>query len=740
MIVFVMFSWIVNSQNDVGQTLKGKVTDSQNRPIEDAYIYNKSTNRHAHSNMNGNFSLENNFLGDTIQIGIIGYKTYEFPLNESHLKEVTNIRLETKRVELEELIIGKEKDALLSIVMVDLKANPVNSSQEILRKVPGLFIGQHAGGGKAEQIFLRGFDVDHGTDVSINVDVMPVNMVSHAHGQGYSDLHFLIPETIQKIDFGKGPYYGDKGDFNTAGYVDFSTKTSLEKSKVSLEVGDFNSQRLLAMFNVFENAENSDGYIAFEHLRSDGFFESSQDFRRTNVFAKYTTKIKETDKLSLTASHFTSDWTASGQIPQREVDNGNITRFGAIDNTEGGNTSRSNLNVQHIKSLANNSTLKTNAFFSQYDFELYSNFTFFLDNPIDGDQIRQKENRSIYGLNSTYISTKNYENSKVKYTAGIGFRYDDVNDIELSNTKNRSEVLNRIQLGDVNQLNAYSFFNADFEFGDFEITTAARLDYFNFQYTDRLQGNEQLSESELIISPKLNLTYNFTDDFQLYAKTGIGFHSNDTRVVLQQNTNKFLPRAYGFDLGSIWKPTKNLIVNAALWYLLSEEELVYVGDAGIVEPSGESRRRGIDFGIRYQLTDWLYLDSDITWTHARSLEETSGNDYIPLAPDFTYSGGISMIDFHGFSGGIQMRYLDNRPANEDNSLVAKGYFVTDFNINYTVKNLEFGIAIENLFDVEWNETQFATTSQLQNELNPVTEIHFTPGTPLFVKARVAFSF
>ena len=210
--------------------------------------------------------------------------------------------------------------------------------------------------------------------------------------------------------------------------------------------------------------------------------------------------------------------------------------------------------------------------------------------------------------------------------------------------------------------------------------------------------------------------------------------------MLQQNTNKFLPRAYGFDLGSIWKPTNNLIVNAALWYLLSEEELVYVGDAGIVEPSGESRRRGIDFGIRYQLTDWLYFDSDITWTHARSLEQTSGNDYIPLAPDFTYSGGISMIDFHGFSGGLQMRYLDNRPANEDNSLVAKGYFVTDFNINYTVKNLEFGIAIENLFDVEWNETQFATTSQLQNELNPVTEIHFTPGTPLFAKARVAFSF
>ena len=728
------------SQDNKGRAFKGKVTDSENNPIEDAYIYNKSANKHAHSNAQGKFSLEKSFLGDSIQIGLLGHETYEFSLQSVHFKKPLNIQLKTKRVELEELIIGKEEDALLSIITVDLKANPVNSSQEVLRKVPGLFIGQHAGGGKAEQIFLRGFDIDHGTDVSINVDGMPVNMVSHAHGQGYSDLHFLIPETIQKIDFGKGPYYGDKGDFNTAGYVDFSTKSILDKSKVSLEVGDFNSQRLLTMFNLFENAENSDAYIAFEHLRSDGFFESSQDFRRTNIFSKYTTQWKETDRVSISASHFTSAWNASGQIPQREVDNGNITRFGAIDDTEGGNTSRSNINIQHTKSLADNRTLKTDAFYSKYDFELYSNFTFFLEDPINGDQIRQKENRSIYGFNSTLISTKNYENSSVKYKMGIGFRYDDVNDVELSHTKNRSEGLNRIQLGDVNQLNAYSFLNADIELGDFEILTALRLDYFNFQYTDQLQANQDLSENELIVNPKLNLVYNFTDDFQLYLKSGIGFHSNDTRVVLQQNTSKFLPRAYGVDFGSIWKPSKNLILNSAVWYLLSEEELVYVGDAGVVEPSGKSRRYGLDFGLRYQITDWLYLDSDITWTHARSLEEVSGNNYIPLAPDFTYTGGISMIDFHGFSGGIQMRYLDNRPATEDNSLVAKGYFVTDFNVNYTVNDFEFGIAIENIFDVAWNETQFATTSQLQNELNPVTEIHFTPGTPLFAKARVAFSF
>lgn len=731
-----MISFAVNAQS----TFKGRVLDTDNIPVEDAYIYNKSTLQHAHSNANGFFSLENTSVGDRIQIGLLGFRTYELSIKPIDLKEVNSIQLETERVTLDELVIENNKDILSSVILVDLRANPVKSSQEVLRKIPGLFIGQHAGGGKAEQIFLRGFDVDHGTDVSINVDGMPVNMVSHAHGQGYSDLHFLIPETIQKIDFGKGPYEVTQGDFVTAGYVNFATKEQLEKNQINLEIGDFNSQRLLAMFNLLESPKNSSLYSAFEHVRNDGPFQSVQNFRRTNMFSKFSTRFKNYDKLSLQASYFTSEWTASGQIPQRAVDSGLIGRFGAIDDTEGGNTSRFNLRGEYISSLGEKGSLKTQAFYSYYDFELYSNFTFFLDDPVNGDQIRQKEQRSLFGINSVFSTELNSESVDIDYKLGVGLRGDIVNDNELSKTKNRTEVLERVQLGDIRQINAHTFVDSDIEFDAFSINLGARLDYFGFVYEDQLQSNQKRSDQEFLINPKLNLRYELSSNAQLYLKSGIGFHSNDTRLVTQQNIANFLARAYGVDFGTILKPAKKLVINTALWYLFSEEELVYVGDAGIVEPSGKSRRYGLDFGFRYQLTDWLYLDSDITWTHARSIEEISGNDFIPLAPDFTYTGGISVIDFDGFSGGLQMRYLDKRPANEDNSIEARGYFISDLNVNYRWKQFTLGLTIENLFDSEWNEAQFATTSQLQNETVPVSELHFTPGTPFYARMNLRYNF
>ena len=736
LLLLLMMTLVIHSQ----ETFKGHILDSNNVPIEDAYIYNKSTFQHAHSNAGGFFSLENTSVGDSIQIGLLGYKTFEFSVEAMNLKEVNSIQLETKRITLEELVIENNKDLLSSVILVDLKANPVKSSQEVLRRVPGLFIGQHAGGGKAEQIFLRGFDVDHGTDVSIQVDGMAVNMVSHAHGQGYSDLHFLIPETVQKIDFGKGPYNTSQGDFATAGYVNFVTKERLEKNQIKLEIGDFNSQRLIAMFNLLESPEKSSFYSAIEHVRTDGPFESEQDFRRTNLFSKYTTRFKNYDKLSFQASYFTSEWTASGQIPQRAVDSGLIGRFGAIDDTEGGNTARFNLRGEYISALGEKGSLKTQAFYSYYDFELYSNFTFFLDDPVNGDQIRQKERRSLFGASSVFSTELNSEKINADLKVGVGFRGDVVNDNELSKTKNRTEVIEQIQLGDIRQLNANAFVDSDIEFGEFSINLGARLDYFLFAYKDQLQANVKRSDQELLISPKLNLGYELSDNAQLYLKSGIGFHSNDTRLVTQQNIDNFLAKAYGVDLGTVLKPVKNLVLNTALWYLFSEEELVYVGDAGIVEPSGKSRRYGWDFVLRYQLTDWLYLDSDITWTHARSIEEVSGNDFIPLAPDFTYTGGISMINFHGFSGGLQMRYLDKRPANEDNSIEARGYFMTDFNLSYQWKQFTLGLTIENLFDSDWNEAQFATTSQLQNETVPVTELHFTPGTPFYARMNLQYQF
>ncbi|MCB0382893.1 MAG: TonB-dependent receptor plug domain-containing protein [Psychroserpens sp.] len=722
------------------QELRGKIVNDLNQPLEAAYIYNLSSESHTHSSEDGVFILTNTKVGDSIKIGLLGYQSQQLVLDDSHFKMMLVV-LNEKSYQLDELVITEELNAMSTISRLDLKTSPVNSSQEILRKVPGLIIGQHAGGGKAEQLFLRGFDVDHGTDVSISVDGMPVNMVSHAHGQGYSDLHFLIPETVQNIDFGKGPYYAQQGDFNTAGYVGFSTKDYLRDSQISLTVGDFNTMRTLGLFNLLENNKHENAYLAAEYIATDGPFESPQNFNRLNLFGKYVMFSPDNSKLSLTTSHFTSRWDASGQIPQREVDNGNITRFGAIDDTEGGQTERTNLNVEFSKYISDDVRFKTNAYYSNYNFELFSNFTFFLEDPVNGDQIKQKEERHIFGVNSVISKTAYLGKTLVNIDAGLGLRHDIINDIELSRTLNRQTTLETIQFGDINQTNVDAFVNASFDLGKFRIAPALRLDYFKFLYQDKLQTEYTLqSEAKTIVSPKLNVFYDAKKNLQLYLKSGIGFHSNDTRVVVSNLGKDILPRAYGLDLGTLWKPNKNIIINTALWYLFLEQEFVYVGDAGIVEPSGKTERLGLDLGLRYQLNDWLYFDTDATYTKARSLDAENGADYIPLAPDFTIAGGLSVTDLNGFSGGIRYRYLDDRPANEDNTIIAEGYFVTDFNVNYNFDQITLGLVIENLFDVDWNETQFATESRLQNEAQAVEEIHFTPGTPFFIKGSITYNF
>lgn len=720
-----------------GQIQKGKVLDLAGKPVENAYLVNTSSETHAHTNEFGLFSLDKTVIGDVIKITALGYKKSNFTIVSSD----DTIILEDDIFRLNEIVIQPKLSAMNVISKIDLETTPVNSSQEILRKVPGLFIGQHAGGGKAEQIFLRGFDIDHGTDIAISVDGMPVNMVSHAHGQGYADLHFVIPETVEKIDFGKGTYYANKGDFATAGYVAFQTKDKIEKSSIGVEVGQFNTLRTVGLFNLLGNQKTQSAYIATEYILTDGPFDSPQNFNRVNLLGKYSAILNDNSKFSILASRFTSKWDASGQIPQRLVDNGTISRFGAVDDTEGGTTSRTNFNVSLSKPIDENTFLKANAFYSNYQFELYSNFTFFLDDPINGDQIKQKENRDIYGMNAELNKKTKLNDIDVLLQFGAGFRADATTDTELSHTLNRRMVLENIKLGDIDQSNLFTYLNSEFNFGKLMINPAIRLDYFKFNYQDKLMENYKTqSESKVKFSPKLNFIYSQNNNLQFFVKSGMGFHSNDARVVVQNSGKQILPTAIGTDVGTIWKPFPKLIVNSALWYLFLEQEFVYVGDAGIIEPSGKSKRMGAELGLRYQLNDWLYFNADANYTYARSIDESKGQDYIPLAPDFTTTGGLSFQNLNGFSGGIRYRYLKNRPANEDNSIVAKGYFISDLNVNYQYKNINFGIAVENIFNTEWNETQFATESRLQNEPESVEEIHFTPGTPFFMKGKITYTF
>ncbi|WP_300021365.1 TonB-dependent receptor plug domain-containing protein [uncultured Maribacter sp.] len=724
------------------QTLKGTVTDTNGTALENVGIFNQTSGQHSHTNFSGIFSLTSTSVNDSVYLSSLGYKTFILVVNNEHLNNGIRVSLKESSINLEQVVVVSKVDAMSKIVNVDVQKDPVKSSQEILRKVPGLLIGQHAGGGKAEQIFLRGFDIDHGTDVALSVDGMPVNMVSHAHGQGYADLHFVIPETIDNINFGKGPYYANKGDFNTAGYVDLNLKKSIDQNMVSYESGQFNTNRFVGLFKVSVSSK-SNAYLASEVYLTDGPFDSPQNFNRINVLGRYHYKDIGKEELTLTASHFQSKWDASGQIPQRAVDQNLIGRFGAIDDTEGGQTSRTNIMLNHTRFIGENQFLKTRAFVSKYDFELFSNFTFFLEDPVDGDQIRQYEDRTIMGAETVFeqIDITIGAEDRFKYSAGIGFRNDNVDDVTLEHTLNRKTVLEQFAFGDVDETNMYGFVDGDYKAGNWTFNPSVRLDYFNFDYENKLSTvYDNKSESKAIVSPKLNTIFAVNKNWQLFLKTGLGFHSNDARVVTANQGRDILPRAYGVDLGTIIKPVDKMVLNATLWGLFLDQEFVYVGDAGIVEPSGKTKRMGIEVGARYQMLDWLYLYSDVNYTYARSTEEADGEDYIPLAPDFTAVGGLSFSDIGNFSGNINYRYLGDRAANEDNSIVAEGYFVTDLNLNYHIKNWTVGVIVENLFDTEWNETQFATESRLFNETASVEEIHFTPGAPFYLRGKVSVRF
>jgi outer membrane receptor protein involved in Fe transport len=683
----------------------------------------------------------------TLSITYLGFETLtqSFEIQDNESKEL-KLQLKSGGLQLNEVTVSAgDKRNLNAVNSVDIGLRPVNSSQDILRVVPGLFMAQHAGGGKAEQIFLRGFDIDHGTDINLQVDGMPVNMVSHAHGQGYSDLHFVIPELVGVVGFEKGPYYANKGDFTTAGYVDFQTKNALDKSMLKVEGGQFGTFRTVATLDLLGNTAKERGqsaYIAGEFLNSRGYFDSPQAFKRLNLFAKYQHQLDRRKILTLSLAAFRSSWDASGQIPERAVQDGTIGRFGAIDDTEGGQTDRSSFNAKLLQALPDGSVLSNQVYFINYNFELYSNFTFFLNDPVNGDQIRQKEARNIFGYTGSLTKEMNLGKTNLTSEIGLGIRYDEVRDNELTSTRGRKESITHLAFGDVNELNVNGYLSETFRFNDkFTLNAGLRLDYFQFEYTDKLNPSyvHQI-ENQTILSPKLNLTYDVNNRVRLYAKVGYGFHSNDARVVVAQNAREILPKALGFDLGMIVKPTPALILQAAVWTLNLEQEFVYVGDAGIVEPSGKTRRQGIDVSIRYQITDWLYADADLNLTRPTALDVPEEENNIPLAPTFTGIGGLSWRMKNGLNGSLRYRYLDDRPANEDNSLTAEGYFLIDAVVKYSRPKYEIGISVENILNRAWKEAQFDTESRLANEASAVSEIHFTPGSPFFLRASVAYFF
>ena len=737
-------------------TIKGRVTDKNtHEPLESAVITNTKDNVNALTDRDGNFTLKNVNIEDDILISYIGYAAKMLKATEAG--KPINIELEKGSVNLKDVLITSKLNSISTsraLSSLDLNMRPARSAQDLLRLVPGLFIAQQVGGGKAEQIFLRGFDADHGTDVNISVDGMPVNLVSQAHGQGWADLHYLIPETVGSYDFGKGPYYSNKGDFCTAGYVSYNTINVLDKSMVKIEGGQFNSFRGVAMINLLSDKAKQRGqsaYIAAEDLYTDGPFDYGQHFKRLNLFGKLNTPIGKNSKLTVILSTFNSKWRASGEIPNRAIAEGYVhDRFGVIDSGQGGNTNRTNLTVKLTSSLGHDFILENQVYYSNYYFNLLTNFTFYLVDPINGDEFNQHEARDLGGYNSKLSKQQILGGSILTSTAGVGIRYDQTHPSWLAHSLNH-KVLNYLQLGNIHESNINGYLDETLETGKWLLNAGVRIDYLHFYYRSTAPSSDsaakmydglKTSRGKAIVSPKLNIQYTVNSQVQLYVKMGKGFHSNDARVVIGNEGFQTLPAAYGSDIGINWKPAPRLYINAALWYIYLQQEFTYGSDYGdeSVSPGGKTVRKGIDFSARYQITNWLYGDMNLNFARPRALDVPKGQDYLPTAPTFTSTAGLYVRFKNGINGGVSYRYLHDRPANADYSLVAKGYFLTDLTANYTKKKYEIGVSIENLLNQVWYESQVEYVSRLKYETAPVDEVSYTAGVPFFAKLKLSVFF
>jgi outer membrane cobalamin receptor len=741
-IFYISLIYVANSQV-IKNTIIVKDADTD-VPIEYCNIYNNNKLL-ATTNVLGIgmvMSIGEDSVG--LNISYVGYTTKNISFLPTSKSAIT-VYLSKGNFTLKTITASTNTiNSYNKIAALDFKLKPINSAQDMLRSVPGLFIAQHAGGGKAEQIFLRGFDIDHGTDINITVDGIPVNMTSHAHGQGYADLHFLNPETVEKVIFDKGPHAVEKGNLSTAGYVEFKTKEFLKDNTVKIEAGIFDTKRVTALVKLFGTktaTKNQQLYVAGEYVFSNGYFESAQNFNRLNLMAKYTSVKNNQNKFSLAASTFTSKWDASGQIPERAVEGQTITRFGAIDNLEGGDTKRTNIVAQLNNKLKNEGELQQHAYFTNYKFNLFSNFTFFKNDPVNGDMINQNEGRNIFGYSIKLKNTGLLFNKKVTTNFCAGFRYDNVKNISLSAAPKRI-ITNAIQTGAIKELNTFAFANSILQLNNtLQLNTSLRLDNFRFGYNNKLTtGNSFKYINKSVFSPKATLNANINSKVSLFVSSSVGFHSNDARLILADTINEILPKVFGNDVGIILKPNSKFLVKAIVWHLASAQEFVYVGDEGVIEAGGRSERIGIDLLMRYQINNWLFADADFSLAKPRAIDEPKGAQYIPLAPTFTSIGGLSAKIGNKGSVALRYRYLANRAANADYSLTADGYLLLDFVANYKVRKFDFGITIENMFNQKWKEAQFETTTRLRNEPAEVTEIHFTPGTPFFIKTGVTISF
>ncbi|MGE0682333.1 MAG: TonB-dependent receptor [Candidatus Binatia bacterium] len=640
----------------------------------------------------------------------------------------------------------------------DFELRPHSTTQEILNNLPGLIAGQHAGGGKAMQYFLRGFDNDHGTDIALFVDGVPVNMVSHAHGQGYADLNFLIPETVDRVEFSKGPYFVQWGDFANSGAVNFITKEDAVENSLQALGGFFNTMRYTGL--VSPRIGPVQTLLAGEVYFSDGPFKNPENYARYNFFGKFTLAPTPDAKLSLWVSAHDGDWDASGQIPLREVHARRLDRFDAIDPTEGGRSDRQNVNLVYTSTPSPQESWLVQLYGSRSKLTLFSNFTFFLRDTIRGDGINQDDSRVLYGGRVRYTRFWTLGGMPTESMLGFETRKDDA-DVGLfhQQQRHRFATTNKVH---VEERSLSGYLQQEFFLREWlRLQIGVRGDFFLFDVNDRLPATAteairiRGNTTDGIVNPKANLIFSpFRDPRSLWRNTefflnfGMGYHSNDARDAVQTG-GKPLARSTGSEFGVRTNLWGRLDLATSVWRLDLDSELVFVGDEGTTEASGPTRRWGVDFEARYPVLPWLFADLDLTYSDPRF--RTTG-ETIPLAPTLLINGGLTAIFENGFSGALRLRYLDDRPANEDRSLTARGYMLLDLLLRYRWRNIEASVQVLNLADVDWRQTQFDTNSCVRREVGVeprcpidgsgegVGDINFVPGSPISLRGGLTVFF
>ncbi len=626
----------------------------------------------------------------------------------------------------------------------EIAERPLMRRSELLEIVPGMITTQHAGGGKATQYFMRGFNLDHGTDFAVSVEKMPMNMRSHAHGQGYADLNGLVPELVKSIDYTKGTYSARQGDLSSAGSADFVLWDRLPRGIATMEMGEYDYYRTL----IADSFDVGKGVLTLggEWNTYDGPWQREENFQRWNGFARYFLGDDE-NHFSVTAMGYGGEWDSSDQIAKRAVQQGLIDRFGNLDDTTGGESHRSSLQFDW-KNTNGSEVTTLNAYAVAYNLDLFSNFTYFLDDSVRGDQFQQQEQRMIFGGELVReLQDRQFMGREAEFSLGFQTRHDVIDDIGLYKTQRRQR-LDTVRVDDVYEASYGVFAENTVRWKPWLRTIAGlRADAFHFDVNSDNSANSG-SEWDGIVSPKISAIFGPWQETELYLNVGTGFHSNDARGV--NNTvdpvsgdplaavDPLVPTVGG-EVGLRSQILPELTSTLSFWWLDSDSELVYVGDAGTNEAGPASRRFGVEWSNYWRPNDWFSLDGELALTHARFRDQGSA-DEIPNSIPVMFSGGVSLGRQEGYFGSLRVRSFLGRPLEETGEIEGRDVLTVNAQVGYRTKDWEVALQCLNLLDRDDNDIEYYYTSQLSGEVSAVDDIHYHPAEPRMIRMRVSYFF